>query len=179
MPRILVTYASRFGSTRDVAAAIAEELASSGFDVDVLYANPGLDLSKYDGVVVGSPSYGEHWLPGASLFVVGNANKLSGLPVAMFTTGMLGVKNPRSALREHNTIMSALREVAPGVSPVSTALFHGHFERKNLPLCLRIMDRLAGTPQGDHRDWDAIRSWGRSVGDLFTIQLRDKGPDRE
>jgi menaquinone-dependent protoporphyrinogen oxidase len=172
MPRILVTYASRFGSTRDVAAAIAEELTSAGFDVDVLYANPELDLSKYDGIVIGSPAYGQNWLPRASLFVIGNAERLANLPVAMFTTGMLGVKNPKMALREHNEIISTLSEFAPAVSPVSTALFHGSFDRKNLPICLRIMDRIAGTPQGDQRNWDAIRSWGRKVGDLFTSHLR-------
>jgi menaquinone-dependent protoporphyrinogen oxidase len=173
VPRILVTYASRFGSTRDVAAAIAEEISAVGFDVDVLHANPELDLSKYDGVVVGSPSYGQHWLPRASLFVVGNAAQLANLPVAMFTTGMLGAKSPKSALREHNEIISSLCELATGVAPVSTALFHGLFERKNLPLCLRIMDRLAGTPQGDHRNWDAIRSWARNVAELFTSSLKD------
>jgi menaquinone-dependent protoporphyrinogen oxidase len=156
-----------------VAAAIAEEISAVGFDVDVLHANPELDLSKYDGVVVGSPSYGQHWLPRASLFVVGNAAQLANLPVAMFTTGMLGAKSPKSALREHNEIISSLCELATGVAPVSTALFHGLFERKNLPLCLRIMDRLAGTPQGDHRNWDAIRSWARNVAELFTSSLKD------
>jgi menaquinone-dependent protoporphyrinogen oxidase len=173
MPRILVTYASRFGSTRGVAGAIAEEISAAGFDVVVLYANPELDLSRYDGVVIGSPSYGQNWLPRASMFVVGNAVHLSSLPVAMFTTGMLGVKSPKSALREHNEIISTLRELAPGVSPVSTALFHGLFEHKNLPLCLRIVDRLVGTPQGDHRNWEAIRSWARKVAELFTTDLKD------
>lgn len=167
MPRILVTYASRYGTTSEVAAAIAEELTASGSDVDLLMAGPQIQVAKYDAVVVGSPSYGRKWLPAASVFVVGNRDRLSQLPVALFTVGSLGVKNPKSALREHEAIVSTLRELAPGLNPVSTALFHGSFNRKNLPFWLRILDWMAGTPQGDHRDWDAIRGWARRVGERF------------
>ena len=38
-------------------------------------------------------------------------------------------------------------------------------------MCLRLLDRLAGTPQGDHRDWEAIRGWGQRVGDRFSERL--------
>ncbi len=168
MPRVLVTYASRYGSTAEIATAIGEELTEAGLDVDVLVAGPELQVAKYDAVVVGSPSYGRKWLPDASIFVVGNRDRLAQLPVALFTVGSLGVKNPRSALREHREIVSTLSDLAPGLDPVATALFHGSFSRSNLPLCLRILDWMAGTPQGDHRDWDAIHNWARSVGELLS-----------
>lgn len=175
MPRILVTYASRYGSTTEVARAVAEELSTAGFDVDLLLAGPQLQVAKYDAVVVGAPSYGRTWLPDASIFVVGNKDRLAQLPVALFTLGTLGVKNPKSALREHEQIVATLREFAPGLNPVSTALFHGSFTRSNLPLCLRVLDWMAGTPQGDHRDWGAIRNWAQRVGELFTERL--DGPE--
>jgi menaquinone-dependent protoporphyrinogen oxidase len=171
VPRILVTYATYYGSTREIADAIGEELAAKGFDVDVLNANPGIDLRKYDAVIAGAPAYGEKWLPSAALFVVGNAEDMARLPVALFTAGMMGVKSPKSALREHNRIIAGLQELTPGLAPVSTALFHGSFSRARLPLCLRIMDVLAGTPQGDRRDWGAIRGWAQRVGDAFSERL--------
>lgn len=167
MPRILVTYASRFGSTAEVAAAVAAELTEAGLDVDTVPAGPQIQVAKYDAVVVGAPAYGRKWLPDASVFVVGNRDRLSQLPVALFTVGTLGVKNPKSALREHEAIIASLRDLAPGLDPVSTALFHGSFSRKNLPLFLRILDWMAGTPQGDHRNWEAIRSWAKRVAELF------------
>jgi menaquinone-dependent protoporphyrinogen oxidase len=173
---VLITYATRYGSTQQVAAAIAEELTSAGLDVDVLSAGPQSQVAKYDAVVVGSPSYGRNWLPSAALFVIGNASRLSAMPVALFTTGMLGVKSPKSALQEHERIMATIQELSPGFVPVSTALFHGSFDRSRLPLCLRLMDRLAGTPQGDHRDWEAIRGWARRVGERFPERLNG-GPD--
>jgi hypothetical protein len=33
---------------------------------------------------------------------------------------------------------------------------------------LRIIDRFAPTPQGDHRDWQAIQSWTKSLVPKFT-----------
>ncbi len=150
-------------------------MTEHGLDVDVLSPTPQLEVAKYDAVVVGSPIYGQNWLPSASLFVVGNADRLAGLPVALFTVGTLGLKNPKSALREHERIVASLCELAPGLEPVSTALFHGSFSRKNLPLCLRIMDILAGTPQGDHRDWDAIRGWGDRLGAMLTERFSSPG----
>lgn len=168
MSRILVTYASRYGSTTDVANAVTEELTELGFDVDLLPVGRQIQVAKYDAVVVGAAAYGRKWLPAASVFVVGNRDRLAQLPVALFTTGTLGVKNPKSALKEHESIVATLRELSPGLNPVSTALFHGLFTRSNLPLCLRVLDWMAGTPQGDHRDWDAIRSWGRRVGERFS-----------
>ncbi len=175
MPRILVTYASRFGSTAEVAAAVGDELTAAGFDVDVLVAGPQIQVAKYDALVVGAPSYGRNWLPDAVLLVMANAERLSAMPVALFTTGMLGVKNPKSALREHEEIVETLREHAPGLNPLSTALFHGSFDRDNLPFCLRLLDRMAGTPRGDHRSWEAIRSWAQHVGELFADALNETG----
>lgn len=179
MSRVLVTYASRFGSTAEIARAIAEELTAAGLDVDLLMAGPQLEVAKYDAVVVGAPAYGRNWLAAASIFVVGNQDRLSQLPVALFTVGSLGVKNPKSALREHERIVATLRELSPGLDPVSTALFHGSFDRKNLPLCLRILDWMAGTPQGDHRDWDAIRGWGQRVAVRFGEVPPNAGADEE
>ena len=167
MPRILVSYSSRFGSTAEIAAAIARELSAADFDVDVADAGPQIDVSKYDAAVIGSPSYGRKWLQPAAIFVAGNEAKLAGMPVAVFTAGALGVKSPKSAMREHDEILAMLKDIAPSVEPISAGLFHGSFSRKNLPFCLRIVDMLAGTPQGDHRDWDAIREWSRRVAARF------------
>ena len=111
MARILVTYASRYGSTAEVARSIGASLTANGLDVDVLVAGPQIQVAKYDAVVIGSPAYGRKWLPDAAVFVVGNGAALSRLPVAMFTTGMLGVKNPKSALREHEQIVATLSEL--------------------------------------------------------------------
>jgi menaquinone-dependent protoporphyrinogen oxidase len=52
--RILVTYASRGGSTAGVAETIGRTLAESGAQVDVLPMQAVKDLTPYQAVVAGS-----------------------------------------------------------------------------------------------------------------------------
>ncbi len=52
--RILVTYASRAGTTAEVAEAIARTLTQDGAQVDVLPMKSVKDLSPYQAVVAGS-----------------------------------------------------------------------------------------------------------------------------
>nr|HQD26703.1 flavodoxin domain-containing protein [Methanoculleus thermophilus] len=61
--RILVAYATRYGSTADVAEAIGDELRKSGADVDVKPVGEVRDLSLYRAAVIGSPIYMGKWLP--------------------------------------------------------------------------------------------------------------------
>ena len=67
--RILVTYASRAGTTAEVAEAIARTLTQEGAQVDVLPMNSVKDLSPYQAVVAGSAIRGSKWLPEAIQFV--------------------------------------------------------------------------------------------------------------
>jgi menaquinone-dependent protoporphyrinogen oxidase len=52
--KILVTYASRFGSTAGVAEAVGKTLAESGVQVDVIPMREVKDLSPYQAVIAGS-----------------------------------------------------------------------------------------------------------------------------
>lgn len=54
--KILVTYASRTGSTAEVAEAIARTLSEGGAQVDVLPMQEVKDLTSYQGIVVAAPS---------------------------------------------------------------------------------------------------------------------------
>ena len=63
--KILVTYASRTGSTVGVAEAIGKTLIEGGAQVDVLPMKEVTDLSAYRAVVAGSAIQAGHWLPEA------------------------------------------------------------------------------------------------------------------
>ena len=54
MMHVLVTVASRHGSTREIADAIAQELRMPGIDADVRHVEEVPDLNSYDAVVLGS-----------------------------------------------------------------------------------------------------------------------------
>ena len=51
---VLVAVASRHGSTREIADAIAQELRMQGVDADVRHVEDVPDLNSYDAVVLGS-----------------------------------------------------------------------------------------------------------------------------
>ena len=63
--KILVTFASRAGSTAEVAKAIGKALSDSGAQVDVLAMRDVQDLAPYRAVVAGSAIRKKKWLPEA------------------------------------------------------------------------------------------------------------------
>ena len=83
--KILVTYASRTGSTAEVAAAIGKTLAENGTEVDVLSMNEVKDLSPYQAVVAGSAIRGSKWLPEAMEFIKTHRTELAQKRFAEFT----------------------------------------------------------------------------------------------
>ena len=86
--RILVTYASRAGSTRGVAEAIGKTLAECGEQVDVLRMQDVKDLAPYRAVVAGSAIQGRQWLPEAMQFMQTHRATLVQKPFAAFLVCM-------------------------------------------------------------------------------------------
>jgi menaquinone-dependent protoporphyrinogen oxidase len=66
--KILVTYASRAGSTAGVAEAIGKTLSARGEQVDVLAMQEAKNLTPYRAVVAGSAIQNKQWLPEAMQF---------------------------------------------------------------------------------------------------------------
>src|SRR2546423_6800108 len=65
MNKILVTFATRAGSTYEVAARVAEVLRAGGATVEVKPVTAVHEVKDYDAVVVGSAIRMGHWLPEA------------------------------------------------------------------------------------------------------------------
>src|SRR5690349_16479148 len=82
--KILITYASRAGSTAGVAEAIGKTFAEQGIEVDVCPMQEVQDLSPYRAVVVGSAIRGCKWLPEAMQFVQSHQTELAQKPFAVF-----------------------------------------------------------------------------------------------
>lgn len=162
MTQVLVAYATRCGSTREVAEEIGRALAGAGLAVDVRPVGEVDDLSPYRAVVVGSPIRGGKWLPEAVGFVRGNQEAFSRIPVAYFAVGLSLREGTEEARRE---AMATLKPVRDLVAPVDVGLFAGALDPRKLPLVLRLLMRLIKAPAGDFRDWAAIRAWATRIGD--------------
>jgi menaquinone-dependent protoporphyrinogen oxidase len=164
--KILVVYASEYGSTGSVAEAIGKELCSKGAKVDVLVARNVKNLSSYQGVVIGSAIYRGKWMPEATDFVKANYEILGQVPVAYFMVCMAvhqpGEENRRKALSYLDPVLQSI----PQVRPVDIEPFAGVMNYSNLSWFNKKIIISKGVPEGDFRNWEAIRAWAR--GPLFT-----------
>src|SRR5512139_4097072 len=94
--KILVTYASRAGSTAGVAEAIGQTLTESGAQVDVRPMQDVTDLAPYRAVVAGSAVQDRQWLPEAMQFVRTHRAELNQKPFAAFMVCMtMATKNEK------------------------------------------------------------------------------------
>jgi len=160
--RILVTYASRAGSTAGVAEAVGRTLNEQGIQVDVLPVQAVKDITPYEAVVVGSAIQNKQWLPEAMQFMQANGSALSEMPFATFTLCMTLAM--QGGVKYRPLIEEWLAPVRALAQPVSEGLFAGKLEVGKIP---NFTDRmrfrlrvLSGVwPQGDHRDWEAIGEW--------------------
>ena len=169
MNKVLVTYASRLGSTAGVAQVIGKTLAENGAQVDVLPMQEVQDLAPYNAVVAGSAIRGGEWLPEAMQFVQTHQTALSQKPFATFLVCMtLAMSNGK--YREHVTTW--LEPVRSLVRPVSEGFFAGALDTNKISsLGDRIKFRLSVAmgvwKEGDQRDWNAIRTWAGSIRPLL------------
>jgi menaquinone-dependent protoporphyrinogen oxidase len=195
--RVLVAYATRHGSTKEVAEAIAEELRAAGAAAEARSVSEAADPAAYDAVVVGGPMI-MGWHKDAAKFVKRNAAVLAGRPTALFVTAasltetgtdIIGgvpvfkdpwlVKEPRQAGRlsrkeryarpEH--YLGDILEQAAAVKPVAAAFFGGSLDLTTMNFLEKLFVMLVvGAAPGDSRNWEAIRGWARDVAPRLTEQ---------
>jgi menaquinone-dependent protoporphyrinogen oxidase len=160
MSKVLVAYASRYGSTAEVAQAIGQELCSRGQTADVRNIEEVKDLSAYDAVVVGSAIRMGRWLPAATRFVQSNQAALRNLPTAFFTVHMLATDDSAASRQQRESYTATERGL---VTPTTEAFFAGKTDPKQLNLVERLMFKATNSPEGDLRNWQVIRSWADEI----------------
>lgn len=154
--RILVAYATKHGSTREIAEAIGRVLRDAGLDTIVAPARDVTDLEPYDVIVLGSALYAAHWQRDANRFVARHLVALQRRPVWLFSSGPLD----RSA--DAGTLPAA-PSVAITTDPIG-ARGHRTFGGRLLADTPGLDPHVLLThPVGDFRDWDAIRDWARAI----------------
>jgi menaquinone-dependent protoporphyrinogen oxidase len=168
--KILVTYASRTGTTAEVAEAIGKTLAENGAQVDVLAMKDVKDLTPYRAVVAGSAIRGSKWLPEGLQFIEANRAALSQKPFAEFTVCITIAMSNSEQYRQ--AVAKWVEPVRNQVKPVSEGFFAGRLDFTKLPfnwdtLMLRLTVALGIFPRGDRRDWNAIRAWAEGLKPLL------------
>jgi menaquinone-dependent protoporphyrinogen oxidase len=160
MDKVLIVYASRCGSTGEVAQAIAQELTAQGREVDVRQVGEVADLGGYQAVLVGSAVRFGKWLPKATKFVEEYRQTLGEVPTAFFTVHALAIDDSPASQQKREAYLDPVHKF---LSPKREAFFAGKIDPARLNFAERTLASIIRV-QGDLRDWDAIRRWARQVG---------------
>ena len=167
---ILVVYATRYGSTQEVAEAVAGTLRESGLEVDIQPIRKVRTLEGYRAVVLGAPIYIGSLHKDARRFLSQHREALSERPVAVFA---LGPTHDDEGERQGSRAQLD-KELArfPWLSPIALEMFGGRFD----PAKLRFPDNLLASlpasplhnePASDVRDWTTIRAWATAIANVL------------
>lgn len=160
--KILVAYASKYGSTKEIAEKIGQVLTDAGFAVDVLPAGKVAVVGSYQAVVLGSAVYIGNWRKAATNFLKANEKALAGRPLWLFSSGPTGKGDPVELVKGWR-FPRALQPVADRVKPVEIVLFQGAVDTSNLGFFGRLAIKNVKAPVGDFRDWNAITIWAGAI----------------
>jgi menaquinone-dependent protoporphyrinogen oxidase len=161
--KILITYATKAGSTVEIAAFIGECLSKHDCAVDVkpVSENPALD--GYQAVLMGSAIRMGSWLPEAVDFVRKNQTTLNQLPTSIFTVHMLNYRDDETSRAARQAYTAPVRELLPSADEI---FFRGKLDYQTLSFFDRMIAKAVANPNdppGDFRDWDAIRGWAENL----------------
>jgi len=151
--RVLITAASKYGTTKEMAGTIGEVMRGRGLSVDVLDLDEVGDISQYDAVIAGSAVYLGRWMTMAREFLNANQTKLVRIPVWLFSAGPIADHGGQVDAEE-------LREL---VEAREHKIFRGSIARRNLSIAERLLVMKLGANDGDYRDWVEIRTWADDV----------------
>jgi|SRR5262245_30043359 len=156
---ILVAYATKYGSTGEVANEIASTLRRADFAVDLLKAADVVDVDPYGGIVLGGALYMGRLHRDAVAFLDRFATDLDDKALAVFAMGPRELSEGEVSGSRAQLDRALARSRAP--KPDSVAVFGGVIDPANHRF---PFNRL---PASDARDWAAIDRWARELGALF------------
>jgi menaquinone-dependent protoporphyrinogen oxidase len=174
---ILVCYATGEGQTAKVATHVADTLRATGhaptvFDLDD--APRDLDVSTYDGVLLGASIHlGKHQ-DAMVEFARGNRETLDAMPSGFFEVCLSAASDDPERQTEARQYVDEFRE-ATGWDPDLVGIFGGAFRYSEYGFIKRrLMKRIAADSTGDtdtsrdyeYTDWDAVTAFAEAFGAL-------------
>jgi menaquinone-dependent protoporphyrinogen oxidase len=163
---VLVAYASKRGSTAEIAETVAATLRREGLSVCLERADEVRSLEPYDAVVLGSAVYMKRWRGDARDFLKKHRKALRQMPFWAFSSGPVG--DPA----EDNPDWAEPPKLAEKVEELrgrGHVVFGGCLPAKPQGLIERAMVEGVPGEYRDRRDWGEIRAWAKQVASSLVV----------
>ena len=168
--KVLVAYATKAGSTRELALAVAEELRRRGLMADAEPVGAARALDEYGAVIVCAALYVGRLHKDARRFLADRRETLAKLPVALFVPGPVHTveKEFVDARRQLDKELSNF----PWFKPIAIHVVGGLFDPAKLGFPFRYIPAMKKMPASDARNWEAVRAQAGELAGQFGPSLR-------
>lgn len=157
---VLVAYASKRGSTAEIAETVAATLRREGFKVCLEPAADVRSLERFDAVVLGSAVYMKRWRGDARHFLKKHRKALRQMPFWVFSSGPVGdpAQDDRAWIEPPK-----LAQKVEDLGGREHVVFGGCVPAEPQGFMEKAM--VEGVPREyrDRRNWDEIRAWAKQV----------------
>jgi menaquinone-dependent protoporphyrinogen oxidase len=158
--KILIAYASRCGSTAEIAQAIGKTLCAQNIRVDVRPVKEAGDVSGYQSVILGSAVRYGRTLSDMTKFLETNQAALNTIPTAFFAVYLMNRGDDETSRTARRAYLDPVRKL---VTPKLEAYFTGVTDYSKMSWFERMLSKALKSPEEDLRDWNAIDTWAGSL----------------
>ena len=155
--RVLVSVASRHGSTAEIADRIGEVLKAAGIDADVRPPDQVASVAHYDGVILGSGVYAGRWLGPAKQLAERESADLKSRRVWLFSSGPVG--DPAKPAADPVDV----DVVRKWTDAIDHRVFAGKLDRQELGFGERAIVLAVHAAEGDFRPWGDVTDWAEGI----------------
>jgi menaquinone-dependent protoporphyrinogen oxidase len=172
MGSVLVAYATKYGSTKEVAEAVAAALNERGMEVELKAAGDVENLAGYSAVVFGTAIYFPRPIREGRRFLSRHHDALAHAPFAAFALGPIK-DAPEDFAGVRKQFDSSLAK-HPDLKPAAVAIFGGVMDPETLKFPFNNPGMRAQGPS-DIRDWDAIKETAEGLQGALGLGESEKG----
>ncbi|HEV2135491.1 MAG TPA: flavodoxin domain-containing protein [Terracidiphilus sp.] len=152
---ILVAYATRTGSSEEVARSLAEALRSHGLPVDLRRAADVHSIDQFTAVAICAALYAGRLHKDVRRFLSEHRAVLAKIPVALFVLGPVH-SDEKEWAGARQQLEKELKRF-PWLSPVLQEIVGGKFDPARLGFPFNVLPALRKMPASDVRDWKLIQ----------------------
>ena len=169
--KILIAYASRHGSTHEVAEFIGNKLQDRNHEVTVADADSIEQVSEYDAFVLGTGIYRGTWLPAMTTFIRKHQTEIGQKPVYgfMLCIRILEPEGPAYVLEHYVPYY-----ITDSLNMQDIKAFPGRLYVSEIDMSERwtLSLRYEGNydvseVNEDFRDWEIIENWTQQVAEYL------------